>query len=108
MSEGTRNREVLLSQWDAIRRKIADGCTNDGPSLWFEGVLDDRDDALSAENRRLREALEEIAGHAFRGSKLTGSCDGDLELLIGKMLIIMMTADRARAALSPAAETKHE
>lgn len=48
-----RTRAEVLNEWDAIRAKIADGCTNDGPRLWLEGALDDFD----IEIERLRSAL---------------------------------------------------
>ncbi len=48
-----RTREQIMTEWDAIRAKIAAGCANDGPRLWLEGVLDDAD----IEIERLRSAL---------------------------------------------------
>lgn len=49
-----RTREQILSEWDANRAKIASGCTNDGPRLWLEGVLDDYDEAVQDAERRAR------------------------------------------------------
>ncbi len=43
-----RTRDQIMTEWDAVRAKIASGCTNDGPRLWLEGVLDDYDEAVPA------------------------------------------------------------
>jgi hypothetical protein len=41
-----RTSEQLLTEWDAIRRAIADGCTHSGPRDWFEGVIEEFEDAV--------------------------------------------------------------
>lgn len=76
-----RTRAEVLNEWDAIRAKIADGCTNDGPRLWLEGVLDDFDieierlrSALAAEREecaKVAEARAEICKDAlYQGDKM--------------------------------------
>jgi hypothetical protein len=42
-----RSREQLLTEWDRIRAKIADGCTNSGPRDWFENVMDEQDHIIA-------------------------------------------------------------
>lgn len=42
-----RSREQIMLEWDAIRAKIADGCTNSGPRDWFEGVMDEQDHIIA-------------------------------------------------------------
>lgn len=42
-----RSRDEIMTQWVAIRDKIAGGCTHDGPRLWFEGVMDEQDNIIA-------------------------------------------------------------
>lgn len=56
-----RTREQLLEQWDDIRAKIAGGCTNDGPRLWFEGVIDDFVGELDEAHRIARQWRDVVA-----------------------------------------------
>ena len=42
-----RSREQILTEWDGIRTKIADGCTNSGPRDWLEGVLNEQDHLIA-------------------------------------------------------------
>lgn len=42
-----RSRDQIMAEWDAIRSKIAGGCTNSGPRDWFEGVMDEQDRAIA-------------------------------------------------------------
>ena len=58
-----RTREQIMQEWDAVRAKIANGCTNSGPSDWLEGVLDDV--ALSE-----REACAKLAKAAARAAQI--------------------------------------
>lgn len=38
-----RSREQIMTEWDDVRKKIAEGCTHSGPRDWLEGVLDEQD-----------------------------------------------------------------
>lgn len=42
-----RSREQIMTEWDAIRRTIAEGCANSGPRDWLEGVMDDQDRVIA-------------------------------------------------------------
>jgi hypothetical protein len=56
-----RTREQSLEQSDYIRAKIASGCTNDGPRLWFEGVIDDFVGEVDAAQRIARQWRDVVA-----------------------------------------------
>lgn len=43
----SRSRDQIMTEWDAVRAKIADGCTNSGPRDWFEGVMDEQDHIIA-------------------------------------------------------------
>lgn len=39
-----RSRDQIMTEWDAIRSKMADGgCATSGPREWLDGVLDEQD-----------------------------------------------------------------
>ena len=42
-----RSRETIMTEWDAVRAKIAGGCANSGPRDWFDGVMDEQDHIIA-------------------------------------------------------------
>jgi hypothetical protein len=61
-----RSRETIMAEWDAVRTKIAGGCTNSGPRDWFEGVMDEQDHIIAdliREVSRLRSFEDALRKH---------------------------------------------
>lgn len=61
-----RSRDQLMTEWDAIRTKIADGCNNSGPRDWFEGVMDEQDQIIAGLVREIERLKHFEDGHLAR------------------------------------------
>lgn len=58
-----RSREQIMTEWDGVRRSIAEGNTSSSPRDWIEGVMDDQDGAIASLMREIV-SLKETAREA--------------------------------------------